>query len=158
MTETTPTKYTYPYKKTVFLRMADYLGTGIKNCAVEVDVCLEKKEKGVTLSVRGHVWKPRHDDVFEGGQCSDTIKKLFPCDVKVTRIVEVWKRWHLNNLNAGCEHQRAAGWGAEGWGKDKKNGIEAVLGKSCPECGYKYGIRWLHEELPPGIEDEVRSW
>lgn len=26
-------------------------------------------------------------------------------------FLEIWKRWHLNDMNPGCEHQRAEGWG-----------------------------------------------
>jgi len=32
------------------------------------------------------------------------------------------------------------------------------VGKPCPECGYKYGTQWLHDELPQAVIDEVRSW
>lgn len=30
-----------------------------------------------------------------------------------TKLMEVWERWHLNDMRAACEHQRAEGWGAE---------------------------------------------
>ncbi len=33
----------------------------------------------------------------------DSIKSLF----------DLWDRWHLNDMHAGCEHQRAEGWGKE---------------------------------------------
>jgi hypothetical protein len=26
-------------------------------------------------------------------------------------LLDIWKRWHLNDMQAGCEHQRAEGWG-----------------------------------------------
>jgi hypothetical protein len=29
------------------------------------------------------------------------------------QLAEVWERWHLNDMNAACEHQRAEGWGKE---------------------------------------------
>ena len=32
---------------------------------------------------------------------------------KLSKFIEVWRRWHLNNMRAGCEHQRADGWGKE---------------------------------------------
>jgi hypothetical protein len=45
------------------------------------------------------------------------------------KFFDIWGRWHLNNMRAGCEHQRADGWrelagqtaeNAEsfGWGRD----------------------------------------
>lgn len=31
---------------------------------------------------------------------------------KADKFLEVWRKWHLNDMQAGCEHQRAAGWRA----------------------------------------------
>ena len=31
----------------------------------------------------------------------------------VRRLLAVWDAWHLNDMQAGCEHQRANGWQAE---------------------------------------------
>lgn len=31
----------------------------------------------------------------------------------LTKLGEVWKRWHLNDMRPACEHQRAEGWGKE---------------------------------------------
>jgi hypothetical protein len=28
----------------------------------------------------------------------------------IARLRDIWARWHLNDMRAGCEHQRAAGW------------------------------------------------
>ncbi len=32
---------------------------------------------------------------------------------RIERLRELWEQWHLNDMRAGCEHQRAAGWGSE---------------------------------------------
>jgi len=48
------------------------------------------------------------------------------------KLLSIWNAWHLNDLRAGCEHQRA----------------EGVLLKPCPVCGYKYGSAWLYEPVP----------
>lgn len=45
--------------------------------------------------------------------------------------------WHLNDMRAGCAHQRASG--------------VTRIGSKCTECGYSYGSAWLHEELPKEI-------
>lgn len=42
-----------------------------------------------------------------GGQCHETLAHLAPVQVAL------WRRWHLNDMRAGCEHQRAEGWGQE---------------------------------------------
>ena len=41
------------------------------------------------------------------------------------RFLTIWEEWHLNDLQAGCEHQRNLGWNNDN------------IGEPCPECGYK---------------------
>lgn len=48
----------------------------------------------------------------------------------IRQFFDVWDRWHLNDMRAGCEHQRA-----ENWGKEK---IEVVSYKQTHEA---YKIR-----------------
>jgi hypothetical protein len=50
---------------------------------------------------------------FDGsfGQCLEEIAKAYPNDARVQEIVKVWRVWHLNDMNAGCQHQRAENWG-----------------------------------------------
>lgn len=52
-------------------------------------------------------------------------------------LVELWDRWHLNDMRAECEHQRALGWT-----------YQTHPAAECPECGYRLGTAWLYEELP----------
>lgn len=148
---------------------------------------------------------------------------------KVAELAKVWDRWHLNDMRAGCEHQRqidttrkvevveyrltteasqmrtkvrdrAADAALNGepfnptpteralgemadWFKARYEPPEAdshlsgcfevrkretkaigwvyphehpdgMLTRPCPECGYKYGSAWLHEDVPP----EVLEW
>ena len=35
---------------------------------------------------------------------------------------------------------------------------EGLLTKPCPVCGYKYGSKWLREELPADVVAEIASW
>lgn len=55
----------------------------------------------------------------------------------VTRLYQIWTAWHLNDMNAGCDHQHRGG-----------------ESRDCPETGYKYGSKWLFKSLP----FEVFSW
>lgn len=150
----------------------------------------------------------------------------------VAKLADVWSRWHLNDMRAGCEHQRAENWGDEevevvtygitseahkirreaeaeaaaaavegrvanlteagkfmigpDWFKDRYEAPDAdsplsglfevkkretkranwvsqsehprgVLGKPCPVCGYKFGTKWLSEEVPAEIVDWLDS-
>jgi hypothetical protein len=88
---------------------------------------------------------------YEGGQCYDAILEYADKGKieytpewdreKLHRLIAVWKRWHLNDMRAGCEHQRLAG------------GYE--VGEPCRTCGYGYGTAWLVEPLPQEIIDYV---
>lgn len=64
-----------------------------------------KLPEDLELSITGDVWNSRHSDIIMGGQCYDELLELVP-DPLMHEIVGVWKRWHLNGMNAGCEHQR----------------------------------------------------
>ena len=51
-----------------------------------------------------------------------------------------WDGYHLNSLNAGCEHQREAGY------TYKEN-----EGHVCPVCDYKIGTAWKYKAVPREI-------
>jgi len=53
-------------------------------------------------------------------------------------FLETWKLYHLNDLQAGCEHQRALGW----------DNYDEHPSEPCPTCGYKYGSAWNRLEVP----------
>jgi hypothetical protein len=59
------------------------------------------------------------------------------------KFLEIWHTWHLNDLKAGCEHQRALGWEEEGYDKHPS--------EPCPTCGYKYGSAWHKVEIPNNV-------
>lgn len=104
-------------------------------------------------------------------------------DAQLTEFMAIWDRWHLNHMRAGCEHQRAEGWGDrpidpskptrsygkhfEGQKSDSWNLLgwvrpdehpEGLLGVPCPTCGYKYGTSWLREELPAEVIAKLASF
>lgn len=62
----------------------------------------------------------------------------------VARLAEIWDRWHLNDMRAGCEHQRAAGWKATD-----------MVGVACEMCGYRFGTAWLSEDVPAKVLAEL---
>ncbi len=91
-------------------------------------------------------------------------------------FLDVWKRWHNNNLTPGCEHQTAEGWSNRpidpdkpttaygkhfsgqqhdswnllGWISPREH-PEGLLGKACPICGYKYGTAWKQRDVPEDV-------
>ena len=84
------------------------------------------------------------------------------------QLAEVWNRWHLNNMRAGCEHQRA-NWGDVTARVETEKGPrprcqtyptehpDGVLTKPCEVCGYKYGSEWLYEEVPVNVLKWLQS-
>lgn len=74
------------------------------------------------------------------------------------RVREVWREHHLNDLHAGCEHQRALGW--ESMMEIGPHGYErlANVGVPCPVCGYRFGSAWQYVPIPEEIITEIRSW
>lgn len=105
----------------------------------------------IRVSFMGHFYDKgsRRKDWSGGGQCVDMVEavtrpapELAPHQVK--RLAEIWRRWHLNDMHAGCVHQ------------------EVVLGENgqptaarCPETGYRYGHAWLYEAPPADVLDDL---
>lgn len=106
------------------------------------------------------------------GQCFDHVT---PRTEAQKELIKLWKENHLNDMNAGCEHQRAADWDKvridpselpTESGHTDKDGIIAtwirpddhpkgLLTKPCPECGYRYGSAWLYRALPDGFRETL---
>ncbi len=102
------------------------------NRPVLIDIELRRKDGergGLVLSISGH------HGAIAYGQIQDTVRELaqratmgdatldpaIKNQAELRQLVDIWERWHLNDLRAGCEHQRALGWkvcpghyGAEG--------------------------------------------
>lgn len=59
------------------------------------------------FSASGEVWQHSRRDIVTGGQCLDALKKLFPNNRTMAQVYKIWKKYHLNHMRAGCEHQRS---------------------------------------------------
>ena len=84
---------------------------------------------------------------YFGGQCIDELARHFHTQ-QMAEMQGVWERWHLNDLHAGCEHQRDF----------EKEPYEKHALEVCPVCGHKYGSDWQREELPQEVIDMIKSW
>ena len=70
----------------------------------------------------------------------------------LSRFLHVWDRWHLNDANSACEHQRALGWTY----KEHSDPV-TFQGEACPTCGYNIGSAWLLEKVPQDVLDFLAS-
>lgn len=96
------------------------LGTTAQGDTCSVELSLARRDDGVlTLSMVGDIKGGRLGGE-SGGQNYDTIRAELVTSTtpkngytrtrsEIARILDLWERWHLNDMNAGCEHQRAEG-------------------------------------------------
>jgi hypothetical protein len=147
----------------------------------------EEKAAGPTFagvigeSGRDGRWGQDHEllaDLINKGQYIDPWTRD-----KLEQLARLWQRWHLNDLKAGCEHQRAALWeerpidssrplGDYGsfvpdhpktqtynmltWVRPEEH-PGGLLTAPCEVCGYRYGSAWLYEPLPVEVTEFV-TW
>ncbi len=78
---------------------------GPRNCAVYVTFELREGERGPEFSAQAEAWNNRRTDVFMAGQCLESFARMMHGDSK--RILEIWREWHLNGMNAGTVEQEA---------------------------------------------------
>lgn len=101
-------------KKTYQFGKIDYYGNGRKTCLVEVEIELKPTDKGEEFTASGNVWNNLHTDIIIGGQCIDDIWDEYGTQLQNRKlykeIMDLWKKYHLNGMNAGCIHQRAEKW------------------------------------------------
>jgi hypothetical protein len=77
-------------------------------------------------------------------------------DEMMTKLLEIWERWHLNDMKAGTPKQEAF---IREWKKENRYDYTkacdalAKAGLLYVEHGYKYGSAWLTEEVPQNVID-----
>lgn len=88
------------------------------------------------------------------GQIHDEVREIIPA-----RLYEIWKRWHLNDMRAGTFVQeeilrqaKASGVSLNDY-DDACNYLQRF--DALVDDGYKYGSKWLKEELPQEVIDYV---
>ena len=115
---------------------------------------------------------PSGTDCVLGGQCLDTIAQYVD-DPVFREIYAIWKRWHLNGMNAGTPEQEDAvkKWIADGhkYDYDSACAYLAEIGLlTVPFHGvsagrvyngelYTYGRGWIVNELPQDVVDRVKE-
>jgi hypothetical protein len=164
-------------KGKLVLGKIDYNKSGRKNCQAIIKWKLESSENGPVFSASADIWNPKHTDIYAGGQMVDEVASYFPHNKKAQRILEIWKAYHLNDLNAGTPEQTAAirEWEARGNKYDYTQAYEYLksiglyditLAEDTPAFGgtlpkgsqYKYGARWIYRNIPEEIVNEIKSW
>lgn len=86
---------------------------------------------------------------FMDGQIIDHIKDLEGAKLGLQRIIEIWKEWHLNDMQPNCIHQKSFNCNTPEYPR-----LAALETLKCPK-GYKYGSKWLIKELPKEVIIEI---
>lgn len=132
-----------------------------KEAIIKRDVHLRNATVGESLRITGQVGTSH--SILESGQIAATIRRhlrnaefdnLLVSREELERLLDVWKRWHLNDMRAGCAHQnRLLPWACEllGIGYSYDNLMKIPDFQRCPRCGYNYGSAWLYEPLPEEV-------
>lgn len=118
---------------------------------------------------------PRNKHIFGGTEYDSTI---YPESItfapgwdseKWFDLLDIWKRWHLNDMQSACEHQRALGWKYDTHRKHRTEvhtpaiglpGVVVTYTKAgqCPTCGYLIGSAWLKEEVPAAVIKQLQAF
>lgn len=100
--------------KTYNFGKIDYYGNGRRSCPVELEIELKPTDKGEEFTASGNIWNNLYTDIIMGGQCIDDIWDEYGTQLQNRKlyqeIMELWKKYHLNGMNAGCIHQRMEKW------------------------------------------------
>lgn len=148
--------------KTIKLGKIDYLGTGKKNCPVELEIRFDKTQDGFEFAASGTIWNHIHTDCYCAGQCLDTIANFIHTD-QFKEIYRLWKLYHLNGFHAGSPKQ-------EEFLKNNPTNDYTEACKKLEEVGllidnsylhkgepYKYGTAWLFQEIPAEDVEKIRK-
>lgn len=113
---------------------------------VKLEINLEDGKLSICGEAKGHC-----------GQCQDSI---IPKNKEQSRLLEIWEKWHLNDMKAGTPKQEEAieefrqKNNISGWAYDKE--VEYLKSiKLYNDKGYKYGTSWLTKKLPDTLEEEI---
>lgn len=103
------------------------------------------------LSISALIYGPRCREPWAAGQCIEGAAAVTSGPWSAAdraRLLEIWRRWHLNDMRAACAHMDLPA----------ETSYEARRHITCPLTGYRYGSAWLAEELPADVLADVRRF
>ncbi len=120
-----------------------------------VKIELKNTDGKYKLSMCGEIKK------YSWGQCNGEFRKYIVTQRQnFDRIMEVWEKYHLNDMHAGTPKQEKF---VRAYCKNHSYDYGAI----CEELkkaglyednGYRYGSGWLYEPIPESVLDEIFSW
>jgi hypothetical protein len=112
----------------------------------EIDITIE----GGKFSMSGN-W---------GGGCGQCLDHIKPKNKEQKKLVNLWHKWHLNDMNAGTEEQEAYIKEHLKSNYDYDKACQLLKDANLYEVihegkKYKYGHGWITRKLPANIEEET---
>ena len=147
-------------KKTLTFGKIAYIDSK-KNNLVEITIELKETKKGMAFSAIGGIWNSSKTDYVSGGQNLKEIAKYFPNNNKLQRIVQIWREYHLNDMQAGTSKQMDALKNAEFVAGNDWYGNACKFLESkgiLTDNGYEFGSGWIFQEIPKEILKEIESF
>lgn len=131
----------------VYYKQLDDMYSDDKQYKATIKLELRGPADKLEFSASGELYEKngRRYEWVHCGQCIDIIYEKIPNEI-TERIYQIWSRWHLNSMHAGCIHQR----------EFEKEPYEKHEGHHCDICDYTYGTKWIHEDLPAEIIAEIK--
>ena len=140
-------------KKIVFKNSKHKITVEVRVCDGRLSIVAEHAEKS---GKPGSTFK-----CHSCGQIMGDLRREFGDDPKAKSILEVWDRWHLNDLRAGNEAQesflRSLPKDPNGRGYERACELLRDAGLYTHN-GYTYGSGWIAEPLPQYVLDTIASW
>ena len=145
--------------RTISFEKIDWYGRDWRDCRVEVELRLEDTDQGAVFAACA---RPRGTGIVGGGQCLDELLPLIP-DPAFHSLVDMWRRYHLNDMHAGTPEQEAEvkRWlGGRGYEYTaarehlREVGLLTVEHNGKP---YTYGTGWLYEPIPADDLARIRD-
>ena len=152
-------------KKRFYLGNVDYEQEGAFTNRVYVEVELRDTKEGPVFRCKGNIQNSKNTESLVSGQCLDDIHAYFPNDQQFGTIYELWKQYHLNDMNAGTVEQTEALKKAKAEGININDYIAAcnyLASIGLYEVTYKgelyqYGTGWLYHEIPKEDLTRIRE-
>tara|TARA_R100001440_G_scaffold56061_1_gene75886 strand:+ start:467 stop:931 length:465 start_codon:yes stop_codon:yes gene_type:complete len=149
-------------KKTIHLGGEQKKGSSI------IEIELKETHKGWCFSASGlhdyqYCRSTKMWDYQCAGQCLETIAKKWWQSKKVITIVELWRKYHLNDMNAGSPKQTAhlaslGEYQSYDWACEELKKVDLLYDKEfSPDQPYRYGSAWLYREIPKKDLETIKS-
>lgn len=150
-------------KKNIVCGKYDWFKTGRKNNEIVLEIEIRNIENKPELSICGCVYNKTKTDCVAAGQIIDSLVEFhsdFKPNGRFGKIIDIWKKHHLNGMHAGTVEQENALKDFDSYNYTEQceylKNVNLYTVKLNGE-DYTYGSAWLYRELPESVIDYIKS-